>query len=184
LRAFVALEISEPKVLDALVAFQQELSRTRADLKLVERENLHFTVKFLGEISESQTKEADARLKGLHLSSAQVEVRGVGAFPSVGRPNVIWVGVPESQEVSVLRIAQSAIGALEGIGETDRRPFRAHVTLARLRSGRQSKELASLLNANSNRTFGPLALKQLKLKSSVLSPTGPTYSDVGVYSLD
>ncbi len=183
MRAFVALEISEPNVLDALVAFQQELSRTGSDLKLVERENLHFTVKFLGEISKSQAKEADAKLKGLRLSSAQVEVRGVGAFPSIGRPNVVWVGVPESQEGLVAQVAQSAIGALEGIGETDRRPFRAHATLARLRSRTESKELTTLLTANSDRTFGSLTLRQLKLKSSVLSPSGPTYSDVGVYQL-
>lgn len=184
MRAFVALEISEPEVLDALVVFQQELSWTGTDLKLVERENLHFTVKFLGEISESQAKDADARLRGLRLSSAQVDVRGVGAFPSIGRPNVVWVGVPESQEGQVVQIAQSAIGALEGIGKTDRRPFRAHATLARIRSRRESKELTSLLNASSDRAFGSITLRQLKLKSSVLSSSGPAYSDVGVYKLD
>ncbi|MDA4125287.1 MAG: RNA 2',3'-cyclic phosphodiesterase [Thaumarchaeota archaeon] len=183
MRAFVALEIEEPRVLDALVAFQAELSRAGADLKLVERENLHFTVKFLGEISESQAREADARLKGLRLSSARVEVRGVGAFPSIERPNVVWVGVLGSQEGLVVQIAQSAIAALEAIGETDGRPFRAHATLARLRSRNESKELSALLSANSDRSFGSLALKQLKLKSSVLSSQGPTYSDVGVYPL-
>jgi 2'-5' RNA ligase len=183
LRAFVALEISEPKVLDALVAFQLEMSRTGSDLKLVERENLHFTVKFLGEITETQAKDADSRLKRLHLSPAQVEVRGVGAFPNIGSPNVVWVGVPEAQEGLVVQIAKPAIEALEGIGESEHRPFRAHATLARLRSRREPRELASLLSANSDRDFGPLALKDLKLKSSVLSPSGPTYSDVGVYPL-
>ncbi len=183
MRAFVALEISNPSVLDALVVFQQELSGKGADMKLVERENIHFTVKFLGEISEVQAKEADSRLRSLSLKGAKVEVRGVGAFPNVGRPNVVWVGVPSDQEVRVSAIARAAIEVLDEVGESDTRPFRAHATLARVRSQRGSSELSSLLRASSDRPFGPIALTQLKLKSSVLTPQGPRYSDVGVYAL-
>lgn len=183
MRAFVALEISDPKVLDSIVAFQRELSATRADLKTVERENLHFTVKFLGEITEGQTREVDERLKGLRLGRADVELRGVGAFPNVSRPNVIWVGVPQSHEERVRPIAQGAIAALEGIGESDRRPFTAHVTLGRVRSARGIGELTSVLRSNSDRSFGDIRLVELKLKSSVLGPRGPTYSDIGRYPL-
>lgn len=183
MRGFVALEIPDASVLDALVAFQQELAKTGSDLKVVERENLHFTVKFLGEISDSQAKEADARLKALSLSAADVEISGVGAFPSIGRPNVIWVGVPPAQEERVGQITGPVIRSLEGIGETDTRPFRAHATLARVKSGRNAVELTGLLKRSSDRSFGSVSLNQLKLKSSVLSSKGPTYSDIGVYSL-
>lgn len=183
MRAFVALEISDPKVLDSIVAFQGELSKTGADLKLIERQNLHFTVKFLGEITESQVKEVDARLKALHMAGALVDVIGVGAFPNIGRPNVIWVGVPAEQEGRVGPIAQAAIASLEGLGERDSRPFVAHATVARVRSGNKLTELTSVLRASSDRAFGPLTLTQLKLKSSTLTPQGPTYADMGVYAL-
>jgi RNA 2',3'-cyclic 3'-phosphodiesterase len=179
----VALEIADRDVLDSLVAFQQELLTSGADLKIVERENLHFTVKFLGEISRSQAEGADSKLKGLAAKSVRVEVRGVGAFPNIRRPNVIWVGVPLSQEESVAQIARASIGLLEGIGETDTRPFKAHATLARARSRRPSEGLTSLLRNSSDRAFGSTVLSELKLKSSVLSPRGPTYTDVGVYPL-
>lgn len=183
MRAFIALEISDSKVLDALVAFQQEMSGTGADLKLVERVNLHFTVKFLGEVSDGQVKDADARLRGLHLNGTQIDVTGVGAFPNISRPNVVWVGVPPDQEDRVGPIAQAAIAVLEGVGERDSRPFRAHATLARVRSGMRINELTSLLRANSNRAFGSLILTHLKLKSSTLTPQGPTYADLGAYAL-
>jgi len=182
-RSFVALDISVHEVLDSIVAFQAELTRTGADVKTVERENIHFTVKFLGEVTQSQAREADARLKALSLASIDVEVRGVGAFPSLSHPNVIWAGVPKEQEGLVDDLANKAIAALEGIGERDRRPFTAHATLARVRSTRGSSALTAFLRDNLERSFGRVRLAELKLKSSVLNRQGPTYNDIGVYPL-
>jgi len=183
MRAFVALDISNPQVLESIVAFQRELSATGADLKMVERENIHFTVKFLGEVTENQALDVDARLKRLHLSKADVEVKGVGAFPSIGRPRVVWAGVPRAHEERVKPIAEGVLIALDGIGEQDRRPFAAHATLGRVRTGRGSTELTSVLRSNADRPFGEISFENLKLKSSVLGPRGPTYEDIGVYPL-
>ena len=166
-----------------MVTFQRELSATGADLKIVERENLHFTVKFLGEIAPDQAQKVDARLKRLCLGRVNVEVRGVGAFPNISRPNVIWAGVLPTHEERVKSVAQGAIAALEGIGERDERPFTPHVTLARVRFARGVSELTSVLHSSSDRSFGEVGLVELKLKSSVLGPRGPTYTDIGVYPL-
>jgi 2'-5' RNA ligase len=181
-RAFTALEISD-QVRDSLVAFQEEVRRTGADVKLVERENLHFTVKFLGEITEAQAAEVKTRLGGLAIKGVEVEVRGVGAFPSPSRPRVVWAGVAETQEPLVAPIANTVISSLEGIGERDDRPFRAHITLGRVRSGRNSKQLSELLAKNHDRPFGNVRLSALKLKSSILTSGGPVYRDLGEYPL-
>ena len=183
MRAFVALEVSDEKVLDSIVSFQRELAATGANLKLVERQNLHFTLKFLGEIPESMAEEADRRLRGLRLTGGTVSVTGVGAFPNAFRPNVVWVGVPRDDEAKVRPIAEGVIKALEGIGERERRPFEVHLTLARVRSGRNTGTLTSLIKANSERAFGVLRLTTVALKSSQLTPSGPVYSDLGVYNL-
>jgi RNA 2',3'-cyclic 3'-phosphodiesterase len=182
LRAFVALEISNP-ALDSLAKFQEELKATGADIKLVERENLHFTVKFLGEVSESQAADAGSRLGSLVLKGLDLEVRGAGAFPNPSRARVVWAGVSSEHEALVTPVAQQVIEALEGIGERDERPFRAHVTLGRVRSDRNSEQLQQLLRDNSDRPFGVVRLSKLKLKSSVLRPGGPVYIDLGVYPL-
>ena len=183
MRVFVALEVPDRDVLDSLVSFQRELVATGADLKPVEKENLHFTVKFLGEISEAQAREAGERLKKLRLARATVDLQGVGAFPNASRPGVVWAGVPRSHEPRVVPIAEEAINALHGIGEEDNRPFTPHVTLARVRSERRRPELVALLRSNAERRFGEVTLTEMRLKSSVLGPRGPTYTDVGVYPL-
>ncbi len=182
LRAFVALEISNP-ALDSLVKFEEELRATGADVKLVERENLHFTVRFLGEISESQAAEVGSRLGNLRLKGVVVEIRGAGAFPNPSRPRVVWAGVSRDHEALVAPVAQEVIDSLQGIGELDERPFRAHVTLGRIRSGRNFRQLEQFLRDNSDRPFGVVRLSHLKFKSSVLSPGGPVYTDIGDYPL-
>ena len=182
MRAFVAIEVPGP-VLDSLVLFQKELSATGGDMKLVERQNLHFTVKFLGEVTESEATEVGARLGRLSPKAADVEVRGAGAFPTLSHPRVVWAGVSAEHEALVAAIASDVIGALGGIGEKDDRPFRAHITLGRVRSGRNARQLADLLRSSSGRPFGVARLSELKLKSSVLTPAGPIYKNLGVYPL-
>lgn len=183
MRAFVALEIPSEHVLSKIVEFQQELSKCGADIKLVERQNLHFTVKFLGEVSEAEADEAGRRLERLGLSCVEVTVMGVGAFPSVTRPNVVWVGVAAGGRELITHLAEDAIGALEGIGKEEQRGFQPHLTLARVRSGRNREALSSWVRRRSDVTFGTVRLSEIKLKSSVLTPRGPVYSDVGVYQL-
>ena len=182
MRAFVAIDLS-PAVVDSLARFQAELSATGADLKLVEREKLHFTVKFLGEIGDPQAAEALSRLGRLKLQGGPVEVKGAGAFPDQRRPRVVWAGVTGEGEGVVGPVAREVIGALEGIGERDDRPFRAHITLARVRSPLNSRALGEFLERHSARSFGVAELSELKVKSSRLTPSGPIYSDVGVFRL-
>ncbi len=183
MRTFVALEVSDAGVLDSLVQAQDELAKTGADLKLVERENLHFTMRFLGELTQAQVADADSRLKGLPPARAEVEMMGMGAFPTLARPNVIWVGVSPSDELLVAPIAAFVASSLEGIGEKDDRPFKAHITLARVKSGREVAKLSSVIRSHSDRSYGRAKLTTLKLKESRLTPKGPVYSDIGVYPL-
>ena len=182
MRAFVAIELPD-QVLDALVRFQGEVSSTGADLKLVERENLHFTVKFLGEISEAEASQACSRISKLPLRKMNVRVQGAGAFPSATRARVVWAGVARENVQQVSALAAQVISALDGIGEGADRPFQAHVTLGRVRSARNLHQLGDLLARSQDMQFGAAELTELKLKSSVLSPRGPVYSDVGVFPL-
>jgi len=162
---------------------EDELRRTRADLSLVGRDNLHFTVKFLGEVPDDIVKEVDGRLQGLALSSFSVRVEGVGAFPDVRRPRVIWAGVARESERAINAAASAFIGALQGIGKPEDRGFQPHITLSRVKSPTNGGALASFLQQNGGRDFGETSISSLKLKSSVLSPGGPTYTDVREYGL-
>ena len=181
-RAFVALEVPGD-VVDALVQAQKELAGTGADIKLVERENLHLNLKFLGDLQDAEVSEVRSRLGRLSLKGASVAIRGVGAFPTLSRPRVVWAGIAPEHEPLVIPIARGVIDILEGIGERDDRPFRPHVTLARVRSGRNMRELTETLRQISRTEFGTVNLREIKLKSSTLTPNGPIYRDEGVYPL-
>lgn len=182
MRAFVALEIPGV-VVDSLARAQKELEASGADVKLVERENLHLNLKFLGELRDAEVSEAKSRLGRLSLKGAEVTVRGVGAFPTSARPRVVWAGIAQEDEPLVVPIARAVISALEGIGERDDRSFRPHITLARVRSGRNMRELTEVLRQIAGMEFGVVDLKEIKLKSSTLMPSGPIYRDEGVYLL-
>ncbi len=179
----MALDISSSAVVDSLFAFQRRLLSTGADARLVERENIHFTVKFLGEITEAQLQAARERLRSIDATGGVVEVRGVGAFPSTSRPSVVWAGVAPGHERTVRAIAEKAMSLLEGIGEDDRRGFTPHVTLARVKSPRNTAALSALIGASAGLAFGEAGLTELKLKSSILGPRGPTYADIEAFGL-
>ena len=182
MRAFLAFEAS-PTIVQNLLLVEQELKRTGADIKLVERENLHFTVKFFGEVPETAVKEIDRRVRMLPLSKMEVSVKGLGAFPDPRRPRVVWAGVSREEEPAVSQAGQRIIEALEGVGESDDRPYHPHITVARVRSPRNQEALTAAIRGNSEKEFGRSTLATLKLKSSELTPQGPIYRDVREYPL-
>jgi RNA 2',3'-cyclic 3'-phosphodiesterase len=161
----------------------EELKRTRADLKVVGRDNLHFTVKFLGEVPDDTVKEVDRRLGPLALSSFDAQLRGVGAFPDLRRPRVVWAGLSSESEAAMNEAAGAFIGALEGVGKPEDHEFHPHVTIARVKSPLNGGALVSFLQLNGARDLGETRITSLKLKSSILSPSGPAYTDVREYGL-
>lgn len=117
------------------------------------------------------------------MSSFDVQVRGVGAFPDQRRPRVVWAGVARESEQAIDGAASAVIGALAGVGKPDDHEFHAHITLSRVRSPLNGGALISFLQQNAGRDFGATRVTSLRLKSSVLSPGGPTYVDVKEYVL-
>lgn len=170
-------------MIENLMKVEEELKLTLADIKLVERENLHFTVKFLGEIPDSMVDEVDRRIRTLALRKMEVDVRGLGGFPDARRPRVVWAGVAPNDLAALSSSGQQVIDVLEGVGKSEERAFHPHITVARVRSPRNHEALAAVLRDCKSRDFGRTAITALKLKSSSLTPKGPTYRDVREYAL-
>jgi RNA 2',3'-cyclic 3'-phosphodiesterase len=182
LRAFLAFDISD-EVAERLVEVQNELRETRADVGLVSKEQLHFTVKFLGEVPDDTVRVVDERVAGLTLHSFEVRLSGVGVFPDLRRPRIVWAGVAHTDERVITETAEAVIEALDGVGKPEEREFSAHVTIGRVRSSRNSEALAAFVQRNASRDFGRTRISSLKLKSSLLTPKGPIYTDVREYGL-
>jgi RNA 2',3'-cyclic 3'-phosphodiesterase len=172
-----------PEVRGNLVRVEEELRKTGADLKPVEIENLHFTVKFLGDVPDSVIEEVEAKVRPLSLPRMEVDVRGLGAFPDEKNPRVVWAGVGYEDLDMVSKSAQQVIDALRGIGEKEERAYHPHITLARVRSPTNLEALEALIAAYASKDFGRTPIMMLKLKSSTLTPRGAAYRDIKEYPL-
>jgi 2'-5' RNA ligase len=177
-RCFVAVEIDDSAIKMALVRAQRVLEATEADVKCVEEENIHITLKFLGEVPEVKTNQVAELVRGIAFSPFNLDFRGVGVFPNPSRPSVVWAGV--SGDVSeMLAVFTELDRGLKSLGfEPERRQFQPHATLCRVRSGRNRVELVEAVRGMEDEEFGVLHVKHITLKRSVLTRSGPIYSTV------
>jgi len=176
MRCFIAVDVEEPRLLDAIAEAQRRLQSSGADLKLVERENLHITLRFLGEIPPSLAEAVGELIREMSFKPFRVCFRGVGAFPNIHRPRVIWIGVSDGAEELKGLYAQVE-RVLLGLGlRGEDRPFTPHLTIARVRSGRNRDRLAMTLESLIDAEFGFLTVSHVRLKRSTLTPRGPIYT--------
>jgi 2'-5' RNA ligase len=177
-RCFVAVEIDEPRLRGALLRAQGAIEATGADLKVVEEENIHITLKFLGEIPEERTARVAEFIRSIAFKPFTLDFRGVGVFPSLSRPSVVWAGVAgEASEMLAVFIELER--GLKALGfEAERRPFQPHVTLCRVRGGHNKAELAEAVEAMADEEFGPQRVEHICLKKSLLTRGGPIYSNI------
>jgi 2'-5' RNA ligase len=145
-------------------------------LKPVERENIHITLKFLGDVSTPRLAEVKSSLKQLVFPAFTGEIKGAGAFPNLNHMNVIWVGVSEGWS-RVEQIYEQVEKLLSSLGfRRENRPFSPHITIARVRSGKKRDEIANFLRHLSEESFGTITVDRVRLKQSILSSSGPKYS--------
>lgn len=183
MRCFIAVDIDQPELRARLREIQVGLDSLGCGLKLVEPENIHVTLRFLGEIPSSLASEVAKTLDKVRANPFTLTLRGLGAFPSPSRPRVVWVGVGEgSAELSSLhRQVESLIKPL-GF-QPEREPFTPHITLARVKVPRNLSSLARFIAERSDVEVGSMRVEEVKLKRSTLTPSGPIYSDVYVKKL-
>jgi RNA 2',3'-cyclic 3'-phosphodiesterase len=186
-RLFVAVEIS-PGVRAELAAMQSRLTGGNFPVKWVAPNTVHLTLHFLGETDVALLAPLNAVLAEALCGAGTLALRldGMGAFPNLRRPNVVWAGVGGA--TTALERVQAAAGmALETLGlPRETRPFRAHLTLGRARRDAAPTQLERLGAAI--RALPPLApvpwdVERVVLFRSQLLPAGPVYTELGAASL-
>jgi len=183
MRVFIAVDLESREALANLTALQRLLLESGADVKLVEPQNLHFTIKFLGEVDASVVSEVKWVLSKIESPTIKIVYQGVGAFPSLSHPNVIWVGSDKEGGALLTKLASIVESRIAHLKLGDHKPFVPHLTVARVRSGRNKDALIKIINSNLNTVFGEDTLTKIKLKKSDLTPKGPIYTDLYVKPL-
>jgi len=182
MRLFLAVELNN-ETIRKIDQIENEFKVKDLDIRFVEPKNLHITLKFLGEVDESKmndvVKKISDDLSG--VKQFRVNVEGFGYF---GKPNYIrtlWVDIKEGKEQLVMLIKRFN-KSLNHIRSDSHKP-NPHITIGRIRSGRNKDVLLHETITLRNVKFGELHVKEIKLKKSTLTPKGPLYEDVKVFKL-
>lgn len=176
MRAFIAIPIPQD-IKEVAADVRSSLEKTGADVKWVEQDNYHITMKFLGEIDQQIANNINAHLNTIceNYRSFVLKVRGIGFFPNANQPRVIWLGINgELEKANLLGERIDTYLTEEGFEPERKRSF--HLTLGRIRSKKGQKELLDEANKLNklikSRTF---VVNKIDFMESKLSSQGPSY---------
>jgi 2'-5' RNA ligase len=172
MRTFVAIEVSDRGVLNSISQVQAELN---IKAKPVEIHNMHFTVQFLGEVSEEMVRKISSELSSLEFTPFSVGFVGVGVFPKLSSPRVIWIGTNEGAD-ELEKLAEIIRMKLSQLGFQSDKKFKPHVTIFRVK--KKIGSISNELQKFSTYSFGKQVISEVKLKKSELTPNGPIYTDL------
>ena len=169
MRVFIGVPLAED-LKDRVVALQKELGRS-VKMKAVAPENLHWTVKFIGDVDVSQIEGIKTILDTLKSSIKpfSITVKGLGGFPDTRRPKIVWLGVAQKGEfVSLLTNVEKALSHY-GPRVTEHEP---HMTIARVKEVADKIGLKKFFEKNANKELGEMRIDRLVLFESTLAREG------------
>jgi len=172
MRTFVAIEVSDKDVLNSIHKIQTELN---IKAKPVELSNMHFTVQFLGEVSEEMIRKISDTLSGIEFSAFSISFASIGVFPNLNSPRVIWIGTNDGIN-ELEKLAEMIRTKLSQLGFRPDKKFKPHVTIFRVKN--KIEGISDKLEKFSSYSFGKQMIYEIKLKKSELTPEGPIYTDV------
>ena len=184
MRTFIAIELDK-EIKEVLSKIQTELKNAEADVKWVYPENIHLTLKFLGEVKEEKIQKIIHCLKEITnvKNPFQIEIKDIGAFPNINSPRVIWAGIWEGKE-RLLQLAALIEDALVKLKfPKEERKFSAHITIGRTRSPKNKDTLSQKMNQFKFNPFSQ-TVKSVVLFKSALTPKGPIYEKISEEKLE
>ncbi|MFH1276455.1 MAG: RNA 2',3'-cyclic phosphodiesterase [Candidatus Woesearchaeota archaeon] len=180
-RLFIGIPVST-EIKENILALILQFKTIKAEFSIISPENLHFTVKFLGDVEDVKIEEIKTILTKISQkqNSFKIFLSKLGAFPSLEKINVIWVG--GSKEL--LPLMKTANSSLSHIKESDYAEEVPHLTIARVKSELNKEKLKEFIQKHQNDTFGEMIVDKLVLYKSNLTPEGPVYEVIEEFKLN
>jgi len=176
-RLFVAIDLPEN-----IKGNLESMSFGIPGAKWVNPEQIHLTVRFIGEVDGALFHDIKNSLEEINISAFELQLKGVGHFPPRGAPRVIWVGLEKSS--SLKRLRKKIDSAMQKAGvKPEGRKFSPHITLARLKNSPVQK-IAKFLAGNSLFSQDRFEVHEFKLYSSTLTQKGAFHTVERIYPLD
>ncbi|MCS7213542.1 MAG: RNA 2',3'-cyclic phosphodiesterase [Candidatus Calescibacterium sp.] len=170
-RVFIAIKIPE-EISEKINQFAKQNFSKIPGIKLVEKENLHITMKFLGEINDEMVPRVSEKIEKSSqlVEPFEISVEEIGVFPSFNTPRVIWIGALSQKIYDVKKAVDETLSEL---GFEKENKFVSHITIGRVKSGNPSEKINRL--AKTKTEFGKFIANSITIFESTLTPQGPIY---------
>ncbi|MDR4503434.1 MAG: RNA 2',3'-cyclic phosphodiesterase [Candidatus Scalindua sp.] len=184
-RLFVAIEI-EKRIKERILELLENLKRTGADIRWVASENLHVTVKFIGDsdpvILPSLAKSLENVASG--FNPFRIEIENFAVFPTAKKPRIVFVGLRD-KENNLTKIFEAVETETEKFGiKRESRKYFGHITVGRTKTEKNIHKLIEILRTDSNHFFGQENVRHISLIQSELTPKGPIYTTIKKFILN
>jgi len=178
IRAFIAVSLAAP-VIEEIAKVRAVLQEAKGDIRWTRVEGLHLTLKFLGDIERNQVEPLLAALRETMRDRLPLHIlaQGLGAFPNLRRPRVLWVGLSGEGLPEMSEAIETALMPLDFPPEE--REFTPHLTLGRVRSLRGWEHVLAGVKEYEHTRFGESTIDQVTLYQSELRPDGAVYTSLG-----
>lgn len=176
MRAFLAIEI-EDYIKDRINETQEIIKNTdSARINYVNSENIHLTIKFFGDIDDKKQAQISDIVKETISDYKEYKLKlvNVGAFRNINNPRVIWVGIKDDN--TTVDLIKELDMKFSSIGFDKERNYTPHITIGRVKNINDKRSLTDTLKKLNREYFGKMQVKELCLKSSILTPEGPIYN--------
>jgi RNA 2',3'-cyclic 3'-phosphodiesterase len=178
IRAFLAVDPPQ-EIFNGLIKIQERLRKAiQGDIRWVRPEGIHLTLKFFGYVYESDIANISHVVKNnvANMKALMLNVRNLGAFPSVNRPRVLWLGIDGDTDALINLQTEIDAGFQDYGFKKEDRPFKPHLTLARIKEPKGLVGLAETVTKNEDYIAGSFTVSGLTLFKSDLKPTGAIYT--------
>jgi len=184
MRAFIAIDLRE-EIIKCIEQIQNDLKTVPCNIKWTAPQNLHITLKFLGDIDEKKTSQIKEAVKNIAQKTAVIKTRPttLGTFPPGKRARIIWLGLSDDQ-MRISQLADELETALEHFGfEKENRPFKSHVTIGRVRSLKNINQVLEKINIQKIDPSLQQQINNVTFYKSTLTSTGPIYTPIEEFNL-
>ena len=182
-RSFLAIELAEdlvPKILNV----QKEFKKTNANIKYVPSQNMHFTLKFFGNIDLDMVEDISMAVEKVikNYSSFELNIKTCGCFPNMKVIKVLWLGLDEGSPIKDLQ--KDLDKEFRKLGFKKEKNFISHLTIGRVKSPKNKQEIRKTIEKLEDIEIGQMTVSKICLKKSTLTPQGPIYEDIKVFELN
>lgn len=178
MRTFVSINIEDQDLIRRIRELAFKIKDEEDGINVTKEENLHFTLKFLGEINEEQLKVLIKNMSEISFPAFSIDIKDLGVFPNLSNIRIIWIGAKSNEITELAKVVDERSSFIKS-----EESFVPHLTIARVKYVRNKAELIKRIQNFARVDFGKYKVEKFYLMESKLYPSGPVYTPIKEFKL-